>query len=267
MGSLKSWLARRVSRIADGKVEVDPLVDAERQFVFVLEAFEDEPVVPGGEVLDGGDAVGERVLDGELESPAACVVAGWRDVFFDERAGGRFADDAGGLALRIAVDVTAEGIGCGGVDARGFECGGVGDGDVAVDAIEKGGVGAGDGVEVLTRGQSFRRPLGVVPTAAEDPCVRVVEGFSVGGDAGLHFGERGDAVEVGGEALQAGVGDVGVGVVEAGHGEGAVEVDLVCLGGGAPEDFGVGAGEDDAVAGDAEGLDALRCGVALISMA
>ncbi len=175
--------------IADGKVEVDPLVDAERQFVFVLEAFEDEPVVPGGEVLDGGDAVGERVLDGELESLAACVVAGWRDVFFDEGAGGRFADDAGGLALRIAVDVAAEGIGCGGVDARGFECGGVGDGDVAVDAIEEGGVGAGDGVEVLTRGQSFRRPLGVVPAAAEDPCVRVVESFGVGGDARLHFGE------------------------------------------------------------------------------
>ena len=63
------------------------------------------------------------------------------------------------------------------------------------------------------------------------------------------------------ESVAAGVGDVGVGVVEAGHGEGAVEVDLVRLGGGAPQDFGVGAGEDDAVAGDADGLDALRCGV------
>ncbi len=36
---------------------------------------------------------------------------------------------------------------------------------------------------------------------------------------------------------------------------------LLCFGRGALEDFGVGAGEDDAVAGDAEGLDALRCGV------
>ena len=169
--------------VADGKVEVDPLVDAEWEFVFVLEAFEDEPVVPGGEVLDGGDAVGECVLDGELEGFAAGVVAGRRDVFFDEGARGSFADDAGGLALRVAVDVAAEGIGCGGVDARGFECGGVGDGDVAVDAIEEGGVGAGDGVEVLACGQSFRGPLGVVPTAAEDPCVWVVEGFGVGGDA------------------------------------------------------------------------------------
>ena len=77
----------------------------------------------------------------------------------------------------------------------------------------------------------------------------------------MHLGERGDAVEVGGEALQAGVGDVGVGVVEAGHGEGAVEVDLVRLRRGAFQDVGVGAGEDDAVGGDAEGLDALRCGV------
>ena len=36
---------------------------------------------------------------------------------------------------------------------------------------------------------------------------------------------------------------------------------MLRFGRGAPEDFVVGAGEDDAVAGDAEGLDALRCGV------
>ncbi len=47
----------------------------------------------------------------------------------------------------------------------------------------------------------------------------------VGADALLHLGEGGRAVEVDGELLLAGVGDVGVGVVEAGHGEGAVEVD------------------------------------------
>ncbi len=53
----------------------------------------------------------------------------------------------------------------------------------------------------------------------------------VGADAGEHVGEGGGVVEVDGELLLAGGGDVGVGVVEAGHGEGAVEVD----------DLGVGA--------------------------
>ena len=155
--------------VADGEVEVDPLVDAEGEFVFVLEAFEDEPVVPVGEVLHGGDAVGECVADGELRALRRCRRWAAGCVFRRGR-GGRFADDAGGLAVRVAIDVAAEGIGCGGVDARGCEGGGVGDGDVAVDAIEKGGVGAGDGVEVLACGKSFRGPLGVVPAAAEDPC-------------------------------------------------------------------------------------------------
>ena len=83
--------------VADREVEVDPLVDAEREFVFAFEAFEDEPVVPCREVLHGGDAVSERVLDGELEGLAAHVIAGRRNMFFDEGARGRFADDAGGL--------------------------------------------------------------------------------------------------------------------------------------------------------------------------
>ena len=108
-------------------------------------------------------------------------------------------------------------------------------------------------------GQCLRGPEGVVPSAAEDPCAGS-RGFWRRRRCGLHFGERGDAGEVDGEALQAGVGEVRVGVVEAGHGEGAVQVDLCALG-AAPEDVVVGAGEDDAVAGDGEGLDALRWGV------
>ena len=51
------------------------------------------------------------------------------------------------------------------------------------------------------------------------------QGGGVGADAVLHLGEGGDVVEVDGELVAAGVGHVGVGVVEAGHGEGAVEVD------------------------------------------
>src|ERR1700758_4965781 len=75
-GSLKSWLARRGSRAPAGRLKVIPLWTGGGEFVFALEGFEDEPVVPGGEVLYGGDAVRERVVDGELEGAAAGVGGG-----------------------------------------------------------------------------------------------------------------------------------------------------------------------------------------------
>ena len=53
------------------------------------------------------------------------------------------------------------------------------------------------------------------------------------------------------------LGDVGVRVVEAGHDEGAVQIDLLCGGRGAGEHGVVGAGDDDAIALDADGADAL----------
>ncbi len=61
--------------------------------------------------------------------------------------------------------------------------------------------------------------------------------------------------EVDGELLAAGFADVGVGVVEAGHGEGSVEVDDLGLRAFEFEDFGVGAGGDDFSFGDGEGCD------------
>jgi len=54
--------------------------------------------------------------------------------------------------------------------------------------------------------------------------------------------------------LLAGVGDVGVGVVEAGHDEGAVEVDL-CSGFAVGDDLIVGASGDNAAVEDSEGGD------------
>ena len=38
----------------------------------MLQAFVDEPVLPVGVVLDGGDAVREGVLDGELRALRRC---------------------------------------------------------------------------------------------------------------------------------------------------------------------------------------------------
>ncbi len=85
-------------------------------------------------------------------------------------------------------------------------------------------------------------------------------GGDVGADALLHLGERVDADEVDGELLAAGLADVGVGVVEAGHGEGALEVDDLRLRALEFEDVGVGARGEDFSVGDGEGGDSGRGG-------
>ena len=160
----------RSLRLSTGVSKASHSADAEMEFVVVFEVFEDEEVVPVGEVLDGGDAVGEGVGDGDFEGLAALFARGRRDDFVDEGEGGRFADDAGGFAVGVAVDFAAGGIGgCGG-DAGGGEGGGVGDGDVAVGAVEDGGMAGGDGVDVLACGEGFGGPVGVVPAAAVKPC-------------------------------------------------------------------------------------------------
>ncbi len=239
-----------------GEVEVEPLGDAEVELVAVLHGFEDEPVLPLGEVLDRGDAVGEGVGDGEVEGFAAGF-GSWRwNLGVDEGHGWGLADDAGGVAGGVAINLAANGVGGGRGDAGGEEGGGVGDNDVAVCAVEDGGVTGGDLVEVLAGGQGARRPPGVVPAGAEDPLAGGSSG-GVGADAGLHVGEGGGAVEVDGELLLASGGHVGVGIVEAGHDEGAVQVDGLWAVTAVGKDLGVGAGEGDEAIVDAEGGDAL----------
>ncbi len=107
----------------------------------------------------------------------------------------------------------------------------------------------GDGVDCLPGGERFVGPEGLVPAAAEDP------GAGVGGggeslDALEHIGEGACTGEIDGEhLLLAGGEEVDMGVVEAGHDEGAVEVDDRRVRGFCGEDLAVGAcGGDDAVA-------------------
>ncbi len=164
-----------------------------------------------------------------IEGFAALFEAGWRDFVEDEVGGGGFAEDSGGIAGGVAVDLGAGGVGGVGGDVGGGEGGGVGEGHVAVDPAEDAGVAGGDRVDVLAGGEFGAGPEGVVPAAAltsQDAGLRLC---GVGADALLHLGEGFDSVEVDGELLLACVGDVGVGVVEAGHCEGAVEVDDLCL--------------------------------------
>ena len=97
-------------------------------------------------------------------------------------------------------------------------------------------------------------PEGVIPSSALDPGAGF-GGGDVGADALLHLGEGVDADEVDGEFRAAGFADVGVGVVEAGHGEGAVEVDDLGLRAFEFEEGGVVAGGEDFSVGDGEGGD------------
>src|SRR5215469_10379257 len=140
----------------------------------------------------------------------------------------------------------------------GGEGGGVGDEDVTVGAAEDGGMTGADGVDVLAGGEGFGGPLGVVPACSFEPCSCGLPGGVVA-DALLHLGEGLGAVEINGELLLAGSCDVGVGVNEAGHYEGAVEIDDFCLRGLELEEVCVGACCDDLSACDGHGGDASGC--------
>lgn len=237
-----------------GLVEGEPLGEAEVELVRVLELFEGEEVLPVGVVLDAGDAVGEGVVDGEVEGFGAVFGAGRGDFVEDEVSRGGFAEDAGGVAGGVVVDFGSLGVGGLVGDAGGGEGGGVGEGDVAVDALEDAGVAGGDGIDVLAGGEFGSGPEGVVPAAALEPGAGL--GFGgVGADALLHLGKGSDSIEVDGELLAAGGGHVGVGIVEAGHCEGVVQVDDAGLRGLQFEDLGIGAGGEDLSFGDGQGLD------------
>ena len=126
-----------------------------------------------------------------------------------------------------------------------LEGGGVGDGDVTVYAGEERGMAAGYGIEIGAGGQRGAGPQGVVPAAAGEPGAG--RGSLRGcADAGLGVSERAGAGEVDREADVAGLAEVNVGIVEAGHHEGAMEVDdLRGRAAEAGEEIGFGTGVED----------------------
>jgi len=220
----------------------------------VLELFEREKIFPVGVVLNAGDAVGEGVGDGDGHGLTALLQRRRRNFCDDEGIDGGFAEDAGGVAGGVAVDFGTGRVGGGGGDVGGDEGGGVGYGHVAVDAAEDGWVACGYLVQVFTGGEFSVGPEGVVPSSALNPCAGL-GGCDVGADALLHLGEGADADEVDGEFLAAGFADVGVGVVEAGHREGSVQIDDCGFGAFELQDLGVGACGYDFSVGDGEGGD------------
>ena len=71
----------------NGQVEVDPFGNTKGELAGMLHRFEDQPVVPGAEVLDGGDSVSEGVADRELQCFGPGVGIGRWDVLVEDLNG------------------------------------------------------------------------------------------------------------------------------------------------------------------------------------
>ncbi len=176
----------------------------------------------------------------------------------DDEGGCGVFEDAGGVAVTVALDLAAGRVLRVAVDAREFERQRVGQGHVAVDAPEEGGMIAGDAVNELMVGQRGGIPVLMVPDAVVNPRAGG-KGFGEVGDAlpelslalciaGLHGNERFAATE-----------EVHVGIVESGEKQAAAQVDDTGGRSGQLANFGVGADGEDGVAVESHGLrDGLR---------
>ncbi len=215
----------------DGCTEGQPLGDAQGQLAFALHLLHDEEVFPIGVVLRGGEAVGDGVGHCEFEAAAPLRFAAGRNVLSNEFHPRGFAEDAGRLALGVAIDLATCRVGGSAGNASGGECCRVGDGDVSIDAAKDGGMACCDGVDIASGGQSLVGPEGVIPAATRDP---VTLGCAGRGElnAPLHFGEGGAPGEVDLQLDHASVAEMHMRIVEAGHDKGAVEIDLARGGAG-----------------------------------
>ena len=168
-GSFVGWLARRSSRMARGWLKSS---HSETRRWSLLVCSSSSRARKSSQSELSWTVVTPWARASSMATSRAwrrCFEARWRDFAEDEVGGGGFAEDAGGGAGGVAVDLGAGGVGGVGGDAGGGEGGGVGDGHVAVDAAEDAGVAGGDGVDVLACGEFLAGPEGVVPAAAVEP--------------------------------------------------------------------------------------------------
>ena len=170
----------------------------------------------------------------------------------DQRGGG-VAEDAGGIAVVVAVDFAAGGIGGVAADAGELEGKRIGEGHVAVDALEEGGMAVAGGVDELAIGQDGRIPALMVPGAAANPGAGG-EGFGVAGDAVAEIGLAGGVAELDGDEGSAAGQEVNVSIIESGQKQAAGEVDGAGAGAGELADLRVAADGEDGVAVEGHGL-------------
>ncbi len=63
-------------QVIQGSFERQPFADAEVQLPLLFQLLENEEILPIAVVLHAGDAVGERIGNGQFVAAAALVVAG-----------------------------------------------------------------------------------------------------------------------------------------------------------------------------------------------
>ncbi len=126
------------------------------------------------------------------------------------------------------IELAALRISRGAGDAGSLKRGSIRDGDMAVDPFEDCGVTVRDSIQLLAGREDFLRPERVIPSAALQPLAgrRCLRGAL---DAVDHLVERFASREVDGKLDTAGVAQMGVRIVDAGHGKGAAEIDELRL--------------------------------------
>src|SRR4051794_1141858 len=95
---------------------------------------------------------------------------------------------------------------------------------MAVDAPKNRGMIAGDAVEILSGRQNLLGPLGVIPSATEEPLSRG-RGPGVLGDTLLHLCKGLGANQINLHLLEAAAAQVEMGIVETRHDETSAQID------------------------------------------
>ena len=167
-----------------------------------------------------------------------------------------FFQDAGGIAVGVAVDRTGAGVRCARGDVGQLEGARVGDSVMAGGVDEPDGIVGGDGVEIGGGNVTVFGELALVPAGADDPFARLDEnglGLHTGDDFSYRSRIRElDAIEF----FDTSVSDMGVGVDKSGSGGTTVEVDDTDAGSIARELHNLGVATDlhDNAVADSNGL-------------
>ena len=245
-------LLQQIKRI----VKRDPLADSEGQLPFPFQIFVDQKIFPIRIVLDRRDAPARSFGQRQLNAVTAQRQR-WPWSFRFQHSSRGFAHDAGGVAIRIAIDLASGRIGYLGKHSRCLQRGGIGYRDVAVDAREHGRMIAGYRIDVLARRQLSARPERVVPSAADDP-IAGRNGLGIFGDALPHLGQRLHADKIHLQHLAPAVRQMHMRVVEAGHDEVPAQINHLRMVPLQLADIVVGTDGDDAACADRYCLRARR---------
>ncbi|KPK75150.1 MAG: hypothetical protein AMJ79_12405, partial [Phycisphaerae bacterium SM23_30] len=250
----------------DGGGLLDADVEAQGEAAFMGQLFEHIDGFEGfAHIMEGSDAIGEGLDGGEFDLAAELgldEVGGPPGLILGQGVAGGllggFAEHAGGLAVWIADDFPAGGVGGIAMEAEQFEEIFVDKDGVSADVDEHDGILAADGGEGMVKGQALKAggggavPFILVPAAADDP--RAGLGVLGGvGDESDDFVPGAGRPEVDTHERFAQTHKVAVTVDKAGQGELTIEVDDPGAGADVWFDLMIAADGDEGVAAGGEG--------------